>query len=109
MGWLCDQMVKAGGIAIADFICPMPEARAVFLEGDDAFIVWVDRIKQGAFEDTIKMFVPSERCNLRVSPEGTVGYWRERVRLVGRFKSSTSKRRLSDMIGRPLFRHIFKV
>jgi len=73
---LCDQVVKAGSGAIADFICLTPEARAAFFEGGDAFIVWVDRIKQGAFEDTNKMFVPPERCDLRVSSEGTVEYWR---------------------------------
>ena len=27
MGWLCDQVIKAGGFAIADFICPTPAAR----------------------------------------------------------------------------------
>ena len=26
MGWLCDQMVKVGDFAIADFICPTPAA-----------------------------------------------------------------------------------
>ena len=30
MGWLCDQVVKAGGFAIADFICPTPDTRAAF-------------------------------------------------------------------------------
>jgi adenylylsulfate kinase len=28
MGWMCDQVVKAGCFAIADFICPTPAARA---------------------------------------------------------------------------------
>jgi cytidyltransferase-like protein len=79
MGWLCDQVVKAGGYAIADFICPTPETRTAFLAGGDAFIVWVDRIKKGMFEDTNKIFVPPERCDLRVSPEGAVEYWREQV------------------------------
>jgi adenylylsulfate kinase len=79
MGWLCDQVVKAGGFAIADFICPTPEARAAFLAGGDAFIVWVDRIKKGAYEDTNQMFVAPECYNLRVTPEGTPEYWREEV------------------------------
>src|SRR5215469_9410472 len=79
MGWLCDQVVKAGGYAIADFICPTPEARDAFLEGGAAFIVWVDRIKRGSFEDTNRLFVPPERHDMRVAPEGTVEYWREQV------------------------------
>jgi adenylylsulfate kinase len=81
MGWLCDQVVKAGGYAVADFICPTPDARAAFVEGGDAFIVWVDRIKRGAFEDTNQLFVPPERSDIRVGPEGTVEYWREQVAL----------------------------
>ena len=37
MGWLCDQVVKTGYFAVADFICPTPEARAAFaaLPGSD--------------------------------------------------------------------------
>lgn len=79
MGWLCDQVVKAGGFAIADFICPTPAARAAFLEGGDAFIVWCDRIKQSRFEDTNRMFVSPERHDLRVGPEGAVEYWVDEV------------------------------
>src|SRR5579862_286102 len=79
MGWLCDQVVKAGGIAIADFICPTPEARAAFTENGEAFLVWIDRIKAGRFEDTNRLFVPPEHYDVRVAPEGTVEYWREQV------------------------------
>lgn len=79
MGWLCDQVIKTGGIAIADFICPTPAARSAFLAGGDAVIVWVNRIAQGRYADTNKMFVPPERCQLEISPEGTPEYWAERV------------------------------
>jgi adenylylsulfate kinase len=79
MGWLCDQVVKAGGYAIADFICPTPDARAAFLEGGDAFVVWVDRIKRGVFEDTNQMFIPPEQTDVRVMADGTVEYWCEEV------------------------------
>ena len=37
MGWLCDQVVKAGGTAIADFICPIAETREAF---GPAFTIW---------------------------------------------------------------------
>ncbi len=79
MGWLCDQVVKAGGIAIADFICPTSEARAAFTEHGEAFVVWVDRIKEGAFEDTNRLFSPPAHFDVRVAPTGTVEYWREEV------------------------------
>ena len=75
MGWLCDRIAHAGHPVIADFICPTPDARAAFLEGGDAFIVWVDRIQSGRFADTNRLFVPPERFDLRIVAEGTPDYW----------------------------------
>jgi len=79
MGWLCDQVVKVGGFAIADFICPTPAAREAFLAGGEASVIWIDRIKQGAFEDTNRLFVPPEKFDLRVLPEGSPEYWAEQA------------------------------
>ena len=53
MKFLADGVVKAGKIAIADFVCPTEAARAEF---NPDFIVWMDTIKEGRFEDTNKMF-----------------------------------------------------
>jgi hypothetical protein len=66
MGWMCDRVVEAGGTVIADFICPTVETRAVFGE---AFIIWVDRIEAGCFQDTNRMFAPPATFDLRVEPE----------------------------------------
>lgn len=79
MGWLCDQVVKAGGYAVADFICPTPATRAAFLEGGEAFIVWLDRIASGAYEDTNRLFMPPERFDVRILAEGSVEHWRDEV------------------------------
>jgi hypothetical protein len=79
MGWLCDQVVKTGGFAVADFICPTPVAREAFMQGGKAFVVWVDRVKSSAYDDTNRMFVPPDPCDLRVSPEGAPDYWAEQV------------------------------
>ena len=43
-----------GNYVVADFICPTPEARSLFPAD---FIIWVDTIKEGRFDDTNKMFV----------------------------------------------------
>ena len=72
MGWLCDQVVIAGGYAIADFICPTVATREAF---GDAYIVWVDRVKTSLFQDTNKMFQPPEHYNVRVPEEGSAEYW----------------------------------
>jgi len=79
MGWLCDQVVRTGGVAIADFICPTPETRAAFFAGGEAFVVWVDRIKHGRFEDTNRLFVPPEHPNVVIEPHGTPEFWAEQV------------------------------
>jgi adenylylsulfate kinase len=79
MGWLCDQVVQVGCCAIADFICPTPVAREAFFAGGEAFVIWIDRIKAGAYADTNRMFVPPERFDLRVTPEGSPEYWGEQA------------------------------
>jgi cytidyltransferase-like protein len=76
MGWMCDRVAEAGGIVIADFICPTQETRAAF---GAAFTIFVDRIKAGRFEDTNLMFVPPEQFDLCVSAEGAPQYWAEKA------------------------------
>ena len=76
MGWMCDRVVEAGGTVIADFICPTPDTRAAF---GDAFVIWVDRIDTGRFEDTNRMFVAPDRIDLRVAADGAPQYWAEQA------------------------------
>ena len=76
MGWMCDRVVEAGGTVIADFICPTTETREAF---GQAFIIWVDRIQAGRFEDTNQMFVAPDRFDLRVEAEGAPQYWAEKA------------------------------
>ena len=64
MGWMSDRVVEAGGTAIADFICPTVETRAAF---GQAFTIWVDRIKEGRFPDTNRLFEPPARWDVRAS------------------------------------------
>lgn len=77
MGWLCDRVVDAGGVAIADFVCPTPQTRSAF--GAD-FVIWVDRIREGRFEDTNRLFIPPASYDLRIEPEGDSCFWAERIR-----------------------------
>ena len=76
MRFLCDTVSQAGYIAIADFVCPTPEAREAF---DADFIIWVDRIKEGRFEDTNKMFVPPELFDFRVSGGFSMDHYSEEI------------------------------
>lgn len=90
MGWLCDQVVKAGGFAIADFVCPTEEARRAFANGGGAFTIWMNRINVSRFEDTNRLFVPPERFDVRVDAEGAALEWAdlaaERIRRAAGFE-----------------------
>jgi len=57
---------KEGNNVIADFICPTPEARKLFPAD---YIIWVDTIKEGRFEDTNQMFVKPEKFDFHVTTQ----------------------------------------
>jgi len=64
MRYLADGVVRAGKIAVADFVCPTEQARSEF---NPDFTVWMDTIDEGRFEDTNKMFVEPAHWDYRVS------------------------------------------
>ena len=53
MRHLSDGAVMAGKVAVTDFVAPTEKARAEF---DADYVVWMDTIEEGRFEDTNKMF-----------------------------------------------------
>ena len=55
---------KQGNDVVADFVCPTPAARALFPAD---FIIWMDTIKEGRFDDTNKMFVKPEKFDFKVT------------------------------------------
>ena len=57
---------KEGNNVIADFICPTPEARKLFPAD---YIIWVDAIQKGRFEDTNQMFVKPEKYDFHVTSQ----------------------------------------
>ncbi len=60
------KLKNEGNNVIADFICPTPEARKLFTAD---YIVWVDTIKKGRFDDTNQMFVKPENYNCHVTTQ----------------------------------------
>jgi len=60
------KLKSEGNNVIADFICPTPEARKLFPAD---YIIWVDTIKEGRFEDTNQMFVKPEKFNFHVTTQ----------------------------------------
>ena len=60
-----------GNYVVADFICPTPEARELFPAD---YIIWVDTIEKGRFEDTNQMFIKPEKFNFHVTTQDAK-YW----------------------------------
>ena len=60
------KMKEDGSYVVADFICPTPEARSLFPAD---FIIWVDTIKEGRFDDTNKMFVKPDKYDFHVTTQ----------------------------------------
>ena len=60
------KLKNEGNYVVADFICPTPEARSLFPAD---FIIWVDTIKEGRFDDTNQMFVKPDKCDFHVTTQ----------------------------------------
>jgi len=75
MKHLAQEGLDRGKHVIADFVCPTEKTRQDFSAD---YIVWVDTIKEGRFEDTNKMFVPPEEYDFRV-PTQNAELWSLRI------------------------------
>ena len=53
LGKLSDWASMAGDYVVADFVCPTQETREIF---NPDYVIWVNRIKEGRYEDTNKLF-----------------------------------------------------
>ena len=66
MADLAKKQKLEGYNVIADFICPTPEARSLF---PSDYIVWMDTIKKGRFDDTNAMFVKPEKFDFHITTQ----------------------------------------
>ena len=62
MGWLCDQVNKAGHNAIADFVCPTEATREAF--GDRDILIWMDNLRESRYDNTNRIFEPPEDADV---------------------------------------------
>ena len=66
MADLAEKYKTEGNYVVADFICPTPKARELF---NADFIVWVDTIKKGKYDDTNAMFVKPKKYDFHVTSQ----------------------------------------
>ena len=62
------KLKEGGNYVIADFVCTTPMSRQLF---NPDFVIWMDTIEKGRFEDTNKMFVPPKKFNVRVTEKNS--------------------------------------
>jgi hypothetical protein len=74
---------------IADFVAPLPEMRHNF-KAD--WVIWIDTIEKGRFEDTNKLFVPPNLYDFRIT-EQNAEKW---VEFVGRHILDNQRRPVFD-------------
>ena len=64
MSEIAEKYKQDGNYVVCDFICPTPKARELF---NADFIIWVDTIKKGKYDDTNAMFVKPEKFDFHVT------------------------------------------
>jgi hypothetical protein len=65
--------------SICEFICPTQKMREVFsCNGEPDYIVWLDTIKKGRYEDTNKIFEPPTKYDYRITNFDAKG-WAQRI------------------------------
>jgi len=66
MAALAEKYKQEGNYVVCDFICPTPKARELF---NADFVIWVDTIKKGKFDDTNAMFVKPKKFDFHVTSQ----------------------------------------
>lgn len=61
---LSDEQLNHNNLVIADFVCPTENLRTDFSAD---YVIYMDTIKEGRYEDTNRMFEEPSRYNLRVN------------------------------------------
>ena len=60
---------------VVDFVCPTNQTRENF---DPDYLIWVDTIKEGRFDDTNKMFEPPKNYDFRVKSKNA-DFWSSEI------------------------------
>ena len=64
-----------GRWVMCDFVAPTEKAREAF---NPDFVIWLDTIKEGRFEDTNQMFIKPEKYDFHVTSQDA-SVWAEKI------------------------------
>ena len=88
MAELAQKIKEQGNHVVADFICPTPKARSLFPAD---YIVWVDTIKKGRFDDTNMLFEPPNNYDFRVTSQDGKNWSIKIAKMILDSKKASSK------------------
>ena len=80
---MADNHLKNGHYVIADFVCPTKNSRNIF---NPDFVIWVDTIQKGRFEDTNQIFSAPDKYDLRVTSKNASKWSLEALKLIKKIK-----------------------
>ena len=79
MSNLAEKHLKNGHYVIADFVCPTKKSRELFKPD---FLIWMDTIEKGRFEDTNEIFTKPDKYDLRVTSKDAEKWSEEALKLL---------------------------
>ena len=79
MSNLAEKHLKNGHYVIADFVCPTKKSRELF---NPDFLIWMDTIEKGRFEDTNEIFMKPDKYDLRVTSKDAEKWSEEALKLL---------------------------
>ncbi len=74
-----EKYIKEGHYVVADFVCPTAELRKIF---EPDFLIWVDTIKEGRFEDTNQLFIGPKEYDCKVTTKDSEKWSKEIFNLI---------------------------
>ena len=74
---LAEEAIKEGRNVVADFVCPTTETRKDF---DPDYIIWMDTIEKGRFDDTNQVFEKPNDYDFKVLKKNADFYAKEIIK-----------------------------
>jgi len=76
MSFLAEKFKKGGHFVVADFVCPTKESRTLF---NPDYIIWLDTINEGRFQDTNEMFEAPINYDIRITEKNS-DFWSLKIK-----------------------------
>tara|TARA_B100000282_G_C31347070_1_gene316002 strand:- start:33 stop:455 length:423 start_codon:yes stop_codon:yes gene_type:complete len=76
---ISEELISSGKIVVADFVCPTEKTREYF-KAD--FMIWMDTIEKGRFEDTNQMFQKPKKYDFKVTKKDAINISNQIIKII---------------------------